>query len=376
MHTITSYEESLFHLLAETDPETRRHAARELWEDACADRSLPIVRHDHVVFLYHGTAQEVCVVGDWTYWQPATRLQRIDHTDLFYCVLQFPVDARLQYKFIVDGAWINDPGNDRTQLEGFGMNTEFVMPGYHDTSRAIHLESVIAGSITPVTLQSSVMASTREAFLYVPQGIPHGTTHTFLVVHDGAEALRLGKFATILDNLHASGDIRPTAALFLPPMNRNEEYASSDSYVEFTAVDVAPQARSLLHNRQVVVSDNVHDIAVTGASLGGLLATKTGLRFPDVFGAVLAQSPSYWWNKGEIFRSEYLKNAHRLKVIIQTGTICDAKDLASLMAQRLRALGSEVSYSEYAQGHTWGNWRSTFADAVCAWHGERRRAAS
>ncbi|MFM8472815.1 MAG: alpha/beta hydrolase-fold protein [Candidatus Kapaibacterium sp.] len=369
MHVAIPYEESLFRLLSETDAEARRHAARDLWEDARAEGALPLVHDDHVIFLYHGDVREVVVVGDWTYWQPATRLQRIEHTDLHYCILQFPMDARLQYKFVVDGVWVNDPGNDRLQAEGFGTNTEFVMPSYQDTSNAVPMDQAPKGSITPITLRSQILASDRDAYLYVPAGIAPETSHAVVLVHDGAEAIRLGHFATILDNLHATESIGPTAALFLPPRNRNEEYATSDAYIEFTAKEAMPQALTGLHQMGTRVSSHVQDMAVTGASLGGLLSTKTGLRHHDVFGTVIAQSPSYWWNKGEIFRSPFLRNARNLRMIIQTGTVCDAKDMASLMAQRLRASGGDVVYKEYAQGHTWGNWRSTFADAVRAWRG-------
>jgi len=123
----------------------------------------------------------------------------------------------------------------------------------------------------------------------------------------------LGKFATILDNLHAAGSIQSTAAVFLSPGNRNEEYASSDAYIDFCAHEVLPQARKIFAEHGVRISEQPHRIAVCGASLGGLLATKTGLRHSSCFGTVLAQSPSYWWNKGEIFRSEYLMNAEHIR---------------------------------------------------------------
>jgi enterochelin esterase-like enzyme len=396
MQLTASREDMLFHLLAEHHADTRRHAAVELYEHLRREQSLPLVYGDHAIFLYHGPAQHVSLVGDWTYWQPATHLQRIEHTDLFYIILQFPVDARLQYKFIVDGAWVNDPGNDRVQAEGFGLNTEFMMPLYADNSHSVEHPNAPGGTIIRTMFQGHSLEHEREGFLYLPAAVIDRITQrdtidvgstidtgstiatgadaqlnevSLVLVHDGAEALHLGKFATILDNLHAAGSIQSTAAVFLSPGNRNEEYASSDAYIDFCAHEVLPQARKIFAEHGVRISEQPHRIAVCGASLGGLLATKTGLRHSSCFGTVLAQSPSYWWNKGEIFRSEYLMNAEHIRFVVQTGTICDAKDLASLMVQRLRALGADVSYFEYAQGHTWGNWRSTFADALRAWNG-------
>jgi enterochelin esterase-like enzyme len=95
----------------------------------------------------------------------------------------------------------------------------------------------------------------------------------------------------------------------------------------------------------------------------------TLIRYPDVIGSCIAQSPAYWPNRGEIFRSPYLANARDLKVILQTGTICDARELAGIMRRRLQQLGADVVYQEFQQGHTWGNWRSNLASALEEWIG-------
>ena len=47
-------------------------------------------------------------------------------------------------------------------------------------------------------------------------------------------------------------------------------------------------------------------VTVGGMSYGGLAASFAALRHPDVFGAVLSQSGSYWWRPGGSAAWEWL----------------------------------------------------------------------
>ena len=92
------------------------------------------------------------------------------------------------------------------------------------------------------------------------------------------------------------------------------------------------------------------------------------LKNPKVFGVCIAQSPSYWWNNGEIYKSPYLQNSSDLSFVLHTGTVCDAKELTFFMKNRLlQHRVKNVIYREFAQGHTWGNWKTNFATALIDW---------
>ncbi|MCX8051471.1 MAG: alpha/beta hydrolase-fold protein [Chlorobi bacterium] len=359
-------ESALYELFEEHSSSLRARRAEQLWRTIYDAKSNPITIGTRALFVHWSQADSVQLVGDWTYWQPSAPMNRLAGTDLHYAVLEFPDDARLQYKLVVGGVWQLDPANNRVVEEGFGFNNEFWMPRYSDRSFLDIGRRVAAGQLERIVVESAVLADHREVFYYTPALDSFPPVLNLMLVHDGYEAIRLGKFPRILDNLHALGLIEPTAACFLSPADRNTEYAASDAYIAFCVEEVIPAAKNYFASRSIRIADTPNMVVVSGASLGGLLATKTALRYPDMVGGVLAQSPSYWWNRGEIFRSPDLRNAARLRVVIQTGTICDARDLASLMAQRLRALGARVDYFEYSQGHTWANWRSTFADGLRA----------
>lgn len=207
-------------------PEARKAAADELWS-RLSGVTLPITHKNRAYFLYKGNAETVTLVGDWTYWQPAIKLQKIDHTDLFYSIQEFHPTARLQYKLIVDGNWMLDPANPHSSIEGFGQNSEFWMPEYHDESwLQPHSAVVHRGNIKRFEFKSKLLGQQREMFLYTPHyKLEKNQTLPLLIVHDGAEAIKIGKFHQILDNLQAAGKIPPCAALFISPKDRIGEYA-------------------------------------------------------------------------------------------------------------------------------------------------------
>lgn len=368
------YVDRLLSLMTMSHKERRAQEAKSLWDDVVLTQQVPLVHRNRAYFLHYGDVNQVLIAGDWTFWQPAIVLERIPDTLLFYAIQEFPDTARLQYKTIINGNWILDPANRRTSVEGFGMNSEFWMPNYKDESYQGMNEVADRGHITRHSFFSSHMNHHREVFCYMP---PHAhkrnTELPLLVIQDGGEAISIGHFNTVLDNLISKNLIQPCAAVFIPPLDRMYEYPESHSYPKFVAEEVIPFVREFFASQHCSVSTKPEDTAITGASLGGLVSTKIALHYPDIFGVCLPQSPSYWWNHGDIYQSKDIKNAGKIKFILQTGTICDARQLTLRMLRILQNMGADVEYQEYHQGHTWGNWRSNFAYAIRAWLSDRQQ---
>ena len=366
-------EQQLLHLHEYVDQSERARAAASLYETLRSNGMLPLIVESRAYFVYHGSADSVALAGDWTHWQIASALKRIEGTELFFRALEFPRTARLQYKLVVDGNLATDPGNMRVSREGFGVNSEFWMSDYVDNSWLRPLEPAIErGTVERVEFESKTLVTRREIYLYTPAGASSTDALPLLIVHDGGEALEIGRFHEILDHMIAAGRIAPCAAMFIPPSNRHDEYALNMRYIRFCVRDALPLAIDAWKRRGISISPHAHDRCVLGASLGGLLATMTALRYPLVVGSCIAQSPAYWWERGEIFRSPYFDNASRVRTILQTGTICDARELTRIMYQKLRLAGGDPVYHEYEQGHTWGNWRSNLATALLGWIGTDR----
>ena len=81
-----------------SEEEDRPLLAEEFYRDVVKHDDLPFTIGNRAYFFYFGNVKSVAMAGDWTYWQMAAPLKRIEDTDLFYSILEFPRTARLQYK--------------------------------------------------------------------------------------------------------------------------------------------------------------------------------------------------------------------------------------------------------------------------------------
>ena len=95
---------------------------------APAKYRLPSASGNKVTFTYEGSASKVQVAGSFNNWAVAT-MTKSGSTFTYTTEL---AAGQYQYKFIVDGKWVNDPCNPLTT--GNDNNNYFVMPGMEGTT--------------------------------------------------------------------------------------------------------------------------------------------------------------------------------------------------------------------------------------------------
>ncbi len=128
------FEAKFIQVIREKNTKKRCLMAEEFWNELISTTSTPLVVGNRAYFLHYGKAGTVELAGDWTRWRIHGELTKIPKTNLFFKMLEFPDTARLQYKLIIDGNWGMDMHNSHYSEEGFGINSEFLMPGYQDES--------------------------------------------------------------------------------------------------------------------------------------------------------------------------------------------------------------------------------------------------
>jgi enterochelin esterase-like enzyme len=242
--------------------------------------------------------------------------------------------------------------------------------GYVDESYIQYGYGLVpSGTIEQHSINSNELGYEKTLFTYLPPvRLSDYSSFPVLVVLDGEESLSIGKFNQIVDNLIFAKKIPPIVMVFVKPTNRHLEYINNERYIQFITKEVRTFSENFAKKHSIQLSASLSQRAIIGASLGGLFTTNLVLQEPKSFGVCIAQSPSYWWNKGEIYKSPYLPNASEISFILHTGTVCDAKELTFFMKSRLmQNRAKKIVYREFAQGHTWGNWKSNFATAVLDW---------
>nr|MCU0407202.1 hypothetical protein [Ignavibacteriaceae bacterium] len=93
---------------------------------------IPFIEDSTANFIYLGNPNSVSVPGDFNGWSATSwPMSRISQTNFWYRSENFEMDARLDYKFVLNGSnWILDPENPHTCQGGFGPNSELSMPLY------------------------------------------------------------------------------------------------------------------------------------------------------------------------------------------------------------------------------------------------------
>jgi enterochelin esterase-like enzyme len=326
--------------------------------------STPLVEADTLVhFLYRGEVASVNVPGDFNSWNTAAfPMSRLEGTDLWYLSCVFEKDARLDYKFILDGtSWILDPNNPLTCTGGFGPNSELRMPGYTSPPEIEEYPDIPHGTLEETSFHSINLDNDRIIQIYLPPGYENSAQrYPMILFHDGLEYVSLAGADQVLDYLIHHGRIEPTVAVFVPPVQRHEEYVGAlrGPFTRFVIEEVIPWV-----DERYRTDPRPGRRAVMGASNGGDISLWLGASHPEIFGHVGAQSTTI---SADVF--DRFKNGPPvdLTLSLDLGTY-DIPGIIPVVRQFVPILeekGYRFRYGEYPEGHSWCLWRAHIDDAL------------
>ncbi len=345
----------------ETEEEKNRQAIVDLYFKE--DRDFPIIESESIAyFVYQSqTATSVNVAGDFNGWSQNS-LTLVAGTDLWYTMNIFQPDARLDYKFVVDGSWILDPKNTKTVSGGFGPNSELAMPDYIQPTEIFPKEGVTYGTLTAGTISSTNTGKTYDLKVLLPPLYDPLGSYPVAYFQDGSEYLSLAKALTTIGNLIADGSIEPLIAVFVTPTNRNVEYAFQDrfKYTDFFVAELVPYIDGAF-----ATDPDPQRRAVIGDSYGGNISAIISFTHPEVFG-----------NCG-LHSGAFQENGYETNTIVMDGVEKEIR-VASIwgsyeggLTDNMRNLQEyliEKSYDLYCkelpEGHSWGLWRATLDDML------------
>jgi glucoamylase len=330
-----------------------------------AERS-PLVEGEQVTFIYRGKAKRVEVVGDFTSWSPRGRLLReVAGTDVKYLTMKFSPDARVEYKFIADGEWINDPLSERKLDNGVGgFNNFFTMPAYRASAWA-ETKWDLRGTMEKFDAPAkSLEGGTRKIQVYLPPAYAAGSERfPVLYLQDGSEYVTRARAALIADQLIAERRVAPFIIVFVDPVNRFKEYWANDSFASFMATELVP-----LIDARYRTSATREGRALMGASLGGVISVWTAVKYEDVFARVAGQSTAFQIDDERVVTTlaaldERARAARPFKFYFDVGLLEPIWKVNRRVRVLLEGKGYRVVYRERAAGHNWTNWRDQLADA-------------
>ena len=335
-------------------PSGERQVVADSFINTC--KAFPYVENDSVVhFIYTGTEGSVEMAGDATQWNPNQNLNIIQGTNFWYLTKVYEADARLDYKYVTGGSnWILDPRNPKTCMGGFGPNSELRMGGNIPPPGVQYYPDIPHGTLKDTIFHSNILNNTRQIRVYLPPAYPAATEYPVILFHDGLEYISLAGANNTLDYLIAHKMINPVIAVFIPPVDRQPEYAGTkiDLFTSFITTELMPYI-----DRNYRTCKDPMKRATRGASDGGNIALYLGVKNPQCFGRIAAQS-------SDVINSisSALENGPKLKLdfYLDSGTY----DIAILipmvheLANLLRSKGYTFSFHEIHEGHSWGTGKS------------------
>jgi enterochelin esterase-like enzyme len=345
--------------------------------------SYPFRRKNEVYFIYIGKAKLVHLVGDFNGWDSfddSCKMNRISQSNIFYLKKTFMPDSRLDYQIVVDTEWILDPLNKLKILGGFGYNSELVMPQY--TRKQPENEKKIPnGIIREINFQSHVQKDwIRKIYVYLPPNYDSLNFQRYPTLYavDGDDYLHAGNAKEILDQLIYEQKIPPIIGIFINPLSpslrirdfngkkciedsdrtnfSNKTNICRQKYVEFLVSELVPYIDK---NFSTISESNKR--AHIGVSLGGILSSFIGLRYPSYFKLIGSQSGSFWIDTLVYESFKDIPTIENMKIYLNAGTFEQrnynhTKKFAEILTQKKYQFKEEY----FNQGHSWGLWKETF----------------
>lgn len=322
----------------------------------------PFIESDTLChFIYVGSAQQVQIAGDFTNWASFLDFLRVEGTHLWYCTRSFEPDARLDYKLIINGnQWILDPKNPYTCAGGFGPNSELRMPAYIPPEEILYNAGVPHGLIRDTTFYSQYLKNSRKIWIYTPAGYTPEKRYPVVYVHDGDGYLALAAMRNVLDNLIAWGQLQPLLAVFIPPVDRTEEYAGSKqaAFTDFMVKELVPWV-----DGRYATLRHPWGRANLGASNGGNISLWLTVSHPDIFGLVAAMSSNV---ENNIKLKVQQGVTPPVKYYLDIGTY-DIPILIQRVGEFRQLLENQneiLLFQLFHEGHSWGNWKAHIDDAL------------
>lgn len=328
------------------------------------EKNYPIAEYEKVHFIYSGSGSSVSVAGDFNGWNSVNGpLVKISNTNFWYRSYSFENDARLDYKFVINGSnWILDPRNPFRVPGGFGDNSELRMLAYVPSPEIEYYPEIPHGSIEVSSFNSTNLGNSRQIKIYLPPGYAQTTDdYPVVLVHDGLEYLTFSKMNNILDYMIAENKIKPTIAVFVPPVDRSPEYADGKqlAFTSFIVEELMPWV-----DQNYRTLEDPGSRAVIGSSLGGNISLWLGMNSSNNFGNVGAFSS---FIESDIL--SYFGDSPRqdLRIYMNHGRYDHLDAIHQSVYAFLPILESKAYdylFEEYPEGHSYGFWRSHISDAM------------
>lgn len=211
-----------------------------------------------------------------------------------------------------------------------------------------------------IKLYSKALNEDREIILEYPKDYDKTKNYKLLILTDGIcwkYTMNLGcQLVGLSNELHIQNYI----ICYILQKDRNIELPMNKQFCEFICIDLINYLADKLK-----CSLSKDDLVFCGQSFGGLTALYIEKYFPNIFGAIICQSASLWYDKeNEII--EYFKNNKILSKLYYSYGNCEKTFISEKgkLFKEILANDPNCNFNIYPGGHDYLSWQDDILNAL------------
>jgi enterochelin esterase-like enzyme len=308
-------------------------------------------------------------------------LFHLENSDLWYRTYRLPSNVRATYHFFINGEPVSDPLSQNVLLvppapvSVYGEKKMLLaiveLPDSTPEHWSLQRAGVPRGNVQTQLMHSSIVGHDYRLSIYTPPGYQtNRAPYPLLLLYDEWTYTHVIPTPIILDNMLANGLIPPLVAVLFGHIRREERMREMGFYEPFFTC-VTQELLPWIYERYHVTRDPAQT-TIAGASMGGIAAVYSALRYPEHFGKVYSHTGSFQAGPPaerayQHLERELMNMQHSvapLRFYLDVGMLerdemgygspdggPNALESNRMLRDMLHAKGYEVTYVEYPGAH-------------------------
>ncbi|MEG0258541.1 MAG: alpha/beta hydrolase-fold protein [Lysinibacillus sp.] len=231
------------------------------------------------------------------------------------------------------------------------------------------------GTVEDLTFYSAALQEELQLYIYIPANYSPLYKYNILIASDGKDYFQLGGITRLADELIDDYEIENLIIIFVPYINvedRRHKYIPSgekhNAYLRFLAHELVPYIDNEYSTYQMGMGRGL-----IGDSLAATASLMAALKYPNIFGKVILQSP---YVDGDVLQAvDQFKTPSAISVYHIIGKDEDEvltmdkqiKDFLTPNRQLheiMLSKGFSTFYEEFNGNHTWKYWKPDLRRAL------------
>ena len=231
------------------------------------------------------------------------------------------------------------------------------------------------GTVEDLTLYSKELQEEMQLLIYLPFNYSPLYKYTLVTASDGKDYFQLGRAPRVADELLENKEIENIIFVGIPyksVKDRSSKYEPTGeqhaAYLRFLAHELVPFLDEKYPTYQVGMGR-----ALIGDSLAATVSLSAALKYPNIFGRVILQSPKVGdellekvsnFTSAHPFTVYHVIGKGETAVKLTNGETADFLEPNRALNKLLINKGFSVFYEEFDGEHTWKYWQPDLKRAL------------